>query len=109
MIRLEDRQATGWLARTCQRCAYSAATISDSFVTDELEVTNSVSNGQGTAFVFGWAMTIKSVVYSLAPSTYNKVATAAIDSVSRGKVRTFQAAALSIAATSGWILVDGWL
>ena len=59
--------------------------------------------------LFGWGMTIKSVVYSLFPSVYKRVAETAIDEVSPVKIRVFQVGTLAIAAVSGWILVDGWV
>ena len=59
--------------------------------------------------LFGWGMTIKSVAYSLFPSTYKRVAGTTLETVSPGKIRVFQAGTLAIAALSGWILVDGWV
>jgi uncharacterized protein YjeT (DUF2065 family) len=58
--------------------------------------------------VFGWGMTTKSIVYSLFPAAYKRVAASAIDEVSPGKVRAFRVGTLVIAALSAWVLVDCW-
>ncbi len=56
--------------------------------------------------LFGWGMTIKSVVYALFPSTYGRIASATIAQPTPGEIRAFRIGALAIAAISAWILID---
>ncbi len=59
--------------------------------------------------IFGWGMTLKSVVYVLFPSAFEKTARKSINDTSAAQIRVFQVSTLAISAVSGWILVDGWV
>ena len=59
--------------------------------------------------VFGWSMTIKSVIYALCPLAYRRVAAIAVDTVSPRRIRCFQVGALAVAGMCGWILFEEWL